>query len=294
MKSRREFIRDAGILAASLLVAPKLVNALGGPKKNIGIQLYTLRDIIGKDVQGTIQKIAQAGFKEVETYGYDAKSGFWKYSALDFKRLLDDNGLVSPSGHFAFEDFIDNGDIEVIKPFVEAANVLGSKYVVLPWLSEKNRKNVDDYKRVAEKLNLAGEYCKKQGLTVAYHNHGFEFTKFQDKTGLDILLQETDKKLVHFELDLYWTEFAGYNPTELFEQYPHRFKMWHVKDMDKKNKNWNTEIGNGKIDFKAIFTKAKLSGVKHIYLEQETNYQPNHIASINKSIHFIKDSLLKK
>lgn len=293
MSTRRNFIKETGLLAASLALAPSLSNAFAPAKRAIGIQLYSLRDIIGKDVKGVIQQVAKAGFKEVETYGYaPIKGSFWGLSPKEFKVLLDANGLYSPSGHFSFDNYISSGNLDDIKAYIEAANTLGSKYVVAPWLSENLRKSADNYKKVAERLNIAGELCMKSGINVGYHNHGFEFDKFGDKTGLDIILAETDPNLVYFELDLYWAVFAGHNPIDLFKKYPRRFKMWHVKDMDKAKKNWNTEIGNGSIDFKPIFAQASLSGVKHIYLEQETNYQPNHISSIKTSIDFIKRSLL--
>lgn len=293
MSTRRNFIKETGLLAASLALAPSLSNAFAPAKRAIGIQLYSLRDIIGKDVKGVIQQVAKAGFKEVETYGYaPVKGSFWGLSPKEFKVLLDANGLYSPSGHFSFDNYISSGNLDDIKAYIDAANTLGSKYVVAPWLSENLRKSADDYKKVAERLNIAGELCMKSGINVGYHNHGFEFDKFGDKTGLDIILAKTDPNLVYFELDLYWAVFAGHNPIDLFKKYPRRFKMWHVKDMDKAKKNWNTEIGNGSIDFKPIFAQASLSGVKHIYLEQETNYQPNHISSIKTSIDFIKRSLL--
>jgi sugar phosphate isomerase/epimerase len=292
MNTRRNFLKEIGLLSAALALSPQLLSAAGKSNKKVGIQLYTLRDIIGKDVSGVIQQVAKAGFKEVEPYGFDPKTGFWKYSAPEFKKLLDDNGLVAPSGHYGFEDFITSGNLDQLKPHVEAAATLKSKYVVLPWLSEQNRKNTDSFKLVADRLNQAGEYCKQNGMLAAYHNHGFEFDRLGNSTGLDILLAETDKNLVHFELDLYWAEFAKQDPIALFQKHPKRFKMWHVKDMDKQNRNWNTEIGKGNIDFKTIFAAAKTSGVKHIYLEQETNYKPDIIASINTSITYIKDQLL--
>ena len=294
MSTRRNFIKETGILAASLALAPSLSNAFAPRKKAVGIQLYSLRDIIGKDVKGVIEKVAKAGFKEVETYGYAPVNGsFWGLSPKAFKALLDANGLYSASGHFAFDNYVATGNLDDIKAYVDASNTLGSKYVVAPWLDDKLRKTADDYKRVAERLNVAGELCIKSGLNVGYHNHGFEFDKFGDKTGLDIMLAETDPNLVYYELDLYWAAHAGHNPIDLFKKYPGRFKMWHVKDMDKSNKEWNTEIGKGSIDFKSIFAKAELSGVKHIYLEQETNYKPDLIGSIKASIDYIKGSLLK-
>ncbi|WP_293302110.1 sugar phosphate isomerase/epimerase [Pedobacter sp. UBA4863] len=290
MSTRRNFIKETGILAASLALAPSLTKAFATVQKPIGIQLYTLRDIIDKDVKGVIEKVAKAGYKEVETYGYDpVKDSFWGLSAKDFKSLLDDNGLYSPSGHFGFDHYIKTGNLDDIKAYIDASSILGSKYVVAPYLGDDLRNN---YKLVAERLNKAGELCIKAGLNVGYHNHGFEFDKQGDKTGMDILLSETDPKLVRFELDLYWAAYAGHNPVDIFKKYPGRFKMWHVKDMDKTKKDWNTEIGKGSIDFKSIFAKASLAGVKHIYVEQETNYKPDHIGSITTSINYIKKSLL--
>lgn len=293
MSTRRNFIKETGLLAASLALAPSLTKAFTKPGRAVGIQLYSLRDIIGTDVKGIIQKVAKAGFKEVETYGYAPANGsFWGLTPKEFKALLDANGLYSPSGHFGFDDYVASGNLDDIKPYIEASNVLGSKYVVAPYLTDHLRKTADDYKKVAERLNTAGELCKKAGLKVGYHNHGFEFEKHGNQTGLDILLTNTDPNLVHFELDLYWAVYAGQNPVELFKKYPNRFKMWHVKDMDKTNRDWNTEIGKGSIDFKKIFAAASSSGVKHIYLEQETNYKPDHIGSITASVKYIKGSLL--
>lgn len=293
MTTRRNFIKETGLLAASFALAPSLTKAFAKPKKTVGLQLYSLRDIIGKDVKGVIEKVGKAGFKEVETYGYSPQEKkFWGLSAKEFKTLLDNNGLYSPSGHFGFDNYIQSGNLDDIKAYIEASNILGSKYVVAPYLGGELRQKPDMYKKVAERLNVAGELCIKSGLNVGYHNHGFEFDKHGDTTGFDVLLNETDPNLVYFELDLYWAVFAGHNPVDIFKKYPGRFKMWHVKDMDKADRKLNTEIGKGSVDFKSIFAKASLSGVKHIYLEQETNYKPDYIGSIKTSIDYIKGSLL--
>lgn len=129
-------------------------------------------------------------------------------------------------------------------------------------------------------------------MKLAYHNHDFEFKKFGNQTGYDILLQETDKKLVDFELDLYWAVRSGNDPLQLFKANPGRFTMWHVKDMDKSKADWNTEIGEGSIDFKAIFAESKLSGMKHFFVEQETNYSPNPSDSIKTSWEYVSKQLM--
>ncbi len=291
MKSRRDFLKETSLIAASLALAPAISNAFVRPKKAIGMQLYTLKDVIGKDITGTIEKVANAGFKEVETYNFNPKNNFWGLKPVAFKNLLDANGLTSPSGHFGFDDYLTSGNLDELKPYIEASNVLGSKYLVAPWLGEHLRKTADGYKRVTEKLNIAGEYCAKFNLSVGYHNHGFEFKKFGDTTGFDIMLTESDPNLVNFELDIYWAVFAGRNPLELFKKYPKRFKMWHIKDMSKTNRDHNTEIGNGIIDFKSIFKQATLAGTEHFYLEQETNYQPSEFESIKMSCDYIMHNL---
>ncbi|MGC4103045.1 sugar phosphate isomerase/epimerase family protein [Ferruginibacter sp.] len=170
---------------------------------------------------------------------------------------------------------------------------LGHSHIIIPWLKEENRKTIDQYKTLAERINKAGEICKGEGLQLAYHNHDFEFKDMNGEHGYDILLNNTDKNLVKFEMDLYWVVRAGYQPVEIFKKHPGRFPFWHVKDMDKADKTKNTEVGNGTVDFKTIFASAKLAGVTHYIVEQENNYVPDIYASIKASSGYTKTSLLK-
>ncbi len=289
MNSRRTFIKQSGLIAAGLAIAPSL--AFNAPKKAVGLQLYSLRNIIGKDVTGIIGKVAAIGYKEVETYGYSKKDGFWGLDAKSFSQLLKQNGLTAPSGHYDMSSFF-NGKTEDLKNYIEAAKITGGKYVVIPWLDSSIRKTADDYKKIADKLNLAGRMCKEAGLKLGYHNHDFEFKKFGDTNGLEIMLNGTDKKLVDFELDLYWAVRSKADPIWLFKQHPGRFKLWHVKDIDKVNPTVNTEIGQGAIDFKSIFTEQKLAGVKHYFVEHEFNYKPDELGSIKTSFGYVKNQLL--
>ena len=274
----------------AIALAPSL--AFSSKNKNIGLQLYTLRESFSSNVKKVVEQVAKAGFKEVETYGFSAKNGFFGTSAKEFKTILSANGLKSPSGHYDFGTFIKDGNPDVLKKAIEAANILENQYVTIPWLEESLRKSADDYKKIALKINQAAEICKESGLKLAYHNHAFEFTSFEGTTGYDILLGETDKKLVDFELDLYWVVRSGNDPLQLFKKNPGRFSMWHVKDMDQNNPDRNTEIGNGSIDFKSIFAEAKLSGVKHFFVEQETNYVPNPIESVKTSCQYVSKLLI--
>lgn len=291
MNSRRTFIKQSTLLATAVALTPSFVSATFA-KKPIGLQLYSLRDIIKNDIKGIISKVAAIGYKEVETYGYSKKDGFWGLDAKAFATLLKQHGITSPSGHFDTEDFMSGKGTDALKSYIEAANMLGSEYVTIPWLGAKIRQKADDYKKIAEKLNEAGRICKASGIKIAYHNHDFEFVKIDDTTGYNIMLSETDKKLVDFELDLYWAVRSGVDPLALFKAHPNRFKMWHIKDINKANKNENTEIGQGTVDFKSIFTGAKLAGVKHYFVEHEFNFKPDELGSIKTSFDYVSNQLL--
>lgn len=290
MIKRRDFLITSGLALGAVAIAPSL--AFSAKPKNIGLQLYTLRDEFSKNVKGVLEHVAKSGYKEVETYGYSGKNGFFGTSAKDFKKIMNDNGLKAPSGHYDFNSFIKDNNADFLKACIECAKQLESEYITVPYLDENLRHDLDGFKRVAQKINEAAVLCKQSGLKLAYHNHDFEFKKFGDKTGYDILLQETDKKLVDFELDLYWAVRSGNDPLALFKANPGRFTMWHVKDMDKSKAEWNTEIGDGSIDFKTIFAQAKLSGMKHFFVEQETNYSPNPAESIKTSCDYVTKQLI--
>ena len=292
MTTRRNFIKHTGLLAAGAAFLPSFSCSMSAAKPVVGLQLYILRDIIGKDITSIIEKVAAIGYKEVETYGYSKKDGFWGLDAKAFASLLKQNGLKSPSGHFDMDGFMEGKGSDNLKSYIEAANVLGNKYVTVPYLQESTRITADDYKKVASKLNEAASLCKSSGLRLAYHNHDFEFTKFGNTTGYEIMLNETDKNLVDFEMDLYWVVRSRVDPLLLFKAHPKRFTMWHIKDMDKKNNALNTEIGQGAVNFKSIFTEAKLAGVKHYFVEHEFNYKPDELGSIKTSFEYVNNELL--
>ena len=292
MTTRRTFIQQAGLLSTGLLINPSVFL----PKEKIvGLQLYSLRDVLPKDVKGTLAKVAKAGYKDLELYGYDhLKKSFFGYDAKAFKDIIASNGLKTTSGHYNPTDFMSGKGTADLEAQIEAAKVMGHEHLIIPYLSDDLRTKLDDYKVFADRLNKAGELCKKSGLQLAYHNHDFELKNWGDTTGLDIALQETDKNLVDFELDLYWVVRAAKDPVKYFQKYPGRFKAWHVKDMDKTNRDLNTEIGSGSIDYKRIFSYAKVAGVQHYFMEQENfvgNIDP--FTSITKSCKYIKTSLLK-
>lgn len=288
MISRRIFVQQAGLITAGILIKPSIL--LSKSHQKVGLQLYSLRNLISKDVRGTIKKVADIGFREVETYGYSTGNGFWGLTIKEFKNLLKSHNLKSPSGHYDFDPYLREGEVDSLKVNIETANRIGQKYLTVPFLNPLLRTNLDSYKTLAEKLNRAAILTKEAGLQLVYHNHDFEFMDFNGTSGYDILLQETDPSEIKFELDIYWTVRAGKDPIALFEQNPGRFSMWHVKDMDKLDKSF-TEVGAGSIDYKEIFTKAKLSGMKHYFVEQDI-IKIDPYVSISQSFQHIKNNIL--
>jgi len=290
MSNRKDFLQQSALLAAGLLFAPSCISAKSNMK--IGLQLYTLREIIGQNVPGVIKKVAQIGYQNVETYGFSSNDLFWGLKPKDFKSILDDNNLVSSSGHYSIEDFIRTDNKEELQLAIEAAKHVGQEYLTVPYLSEDLRLTADDFRMIADKLNQAAEMCKEADLKLAYHNHDFEFKDLGDgESGYKIFLKNTDPDLVQFEMDLYWIIRSGNDPLVLFNENPGRFVMWHIKDMDKANPEINTEVGAGSIDFKSIFKESKQSGLKHIFMEQE-NFSMDPFESIKESHDYIKKELI--
>lgn len=278
--------------AAAAALLPSFACSAAVKGKTVGLQLYSLREQIPQDVKGVIEKIAKAGYKEVETYGYSPKTGYWGMDARAFKNLLTANGLKSPSGHFGIDDFITSGDKELLKPIIEGAAAIDNHYFTVPYLGEPIRKSLEDYKKITGRLNEAAELVKQSGLKLAYHNHDFEFKPYEGgATGYELLLNGTDKNLISFEMDLYWVVRSGNDPVALFNKYPGRFVMWHVKDMDKANHALNTEVGTGTIDFRNIYKHARQAGLEHLIVEQE-NYKKDAFVSIKESFDYVNRELI--
>jgi sugar phosphate isomerase/epimerase len=280
---RREFIQTSSLAAAALMISPTLVNAKA--KSSIGLQIYTLRDTIFKDPKGVLKQVADFGYKELETFAY-GDSKIFGMSFSDFDKYVRDLGMQVCSGHYG----IDLAKSDKWQKAVDDAKAIDQKYMVVPYLQENERKSMDDYKKVIEALNKAGEVCSKNGIRFGYHNHAFEFDTVEGQIPYDLMLKELDPKHVGMEMDIYWVVRAGRDPLEYFQKYPGRFEQWHVKDMDKADKDRNADVGTGTIDWKAIFAKAKLSGMKHFYVEQES-YPGAPIDSVGASIKNLKNIL---
>lgn len=259
MIHRREFITNiAGGIAGGLLAKNTLAGLVKDGIDRIGLQLYTVRRELQKDFEGSLQHVAALGYKEVEFAGY------YDRTPQQVKAILDKNGLTAPSAHTQLQGMRQNLD-----QLLEAAHVIGHRYLVLAYLTAEERKTLDDYKRVIESLNKAGETCQKAGVQLAYHNHDFEFPPLDGVVPYDLMLKETSPKLVKMELDLYWITKAGQSAEKYFAANPGRFALAHVKDMDNTPKKFFTEVGRGVIDFKQLLPQAKKAGVKHFFVEQD-------------------------
>ncbi len=254
---------------------PSLMSCATAKERAIGIQLYTLKDIILKDVKGTLQQVANIGYKELELYGYgDGKVFNMPY--VDFHKMVSDMGLSVVSGHYltgqAFP-MMKGSLVNEWERAVEDAQKIGQKYMVIAWLHPDERKTLDDYKKVVELLNKANETCKQAGITLGYHNHEFEFVELEGQVPYYLMAQEMDSSIA-LELDIYWSTFAEVDAVELFDKYSGRIHLWHVKDMDKVQRNLQTDVGSGAIDYKRVFEAAEKSGLKHFFLEQEYFTRP--------------------
>ncbi|MFZ6012407.1 MAG: TIM barrel protein [Bacteroidota bacterium] len=282
---RRAFLQRSALATVGVLASPSLLHATKPKKYALGLQLYTLRDSIFKDPKGVLQKVAGYGYKELETFAYnDGKIFGMDFS--EFAKFTRDLGMKVTSGHYGLDLVRGDG----WEKCVTDAKAIGQEFMVMPYLVESERRSIDDYKRVCDILNKAGEICNKHGIRLQYHNHAFEFDKLGGQIPYDMMLAALDNKKVGMEMDIYWIVRAGYDPLTYFKKYPGRFEQWHVKDMHKSDRDRNADVGTGSIDFKSIFAQAKISGLKHFYVEQET-YPGDPMDSVGASAKNLKTIL---
>jgi sugar phosphate isomerase/epimerase len=275
--NRRHFLNLAAGGASLALLQSSGLAANGRRVKPVGLQLYTIRDAMQKDFEGSLQRVAQIGYEEVEFAGY------FNRTPQQVKQLLKKNKLRAPSTHIGLAAFRDQ-----LTENIKMAKVIGHKYLVCPSLPQNERQSIDDYKRLAALFNRIGADCRKAGLTFAYHNHAFEFEAMEGRLPYDVLLEETDPKLVTMELDLYWMVRAGHDPLQYFDRYPGRFALFHVKDMGEAPGHDFAEVGRGTLDFKSIFQASKKAGARHFIVEQDRT-PGDPFESIRISWEYLKD-----
>ncbi|MFL6306105.1 MAG: sugar phosphate isomerase/epimerase family protein [Candidatus Sulfotelmatobacter sp.] len=287
--NRRRFLETAATISAATLFSSRFGWAAGEHKINkIGVQLYTVRDLMKEDFDGTIAKVAQVGYKEVEFAGY------FGHTAQQVKDILQKNGLTAPSTHVQYDELD-----EKFPSVIEFSKTVGMDYIICPWIPEELRKSPDIWKQASDKFNKCGEQTKKAGMQFGYHNHWFEFLPTNGKLPYDELLKDCNPDLVKMEMDLCWAVAAGADPVKYFEKYPGRFPLVHVKDLKTKPKitsggaqNYGdtvdlTEVGSGIIDWKRIFAHAQQAGIKHYIVEHDHPKQP--IESITKSYQYLEN-----
>lgn len=279
--------------AATLIALPDFALKTR-PKYQMGLQLFTIRDAMEKDPVGSLKKVADLGYADLETYGYDvATDSYYGYKAKAFKQILDDLNLTATSGHYGFSDYFEKSDENLrsyVAQCIEGAQALDKKYITWPWLHPQYR-TLENFKLLAEKLNTIGEQVAAAGMGFAYHNHDFEFTAYSGQTAYDIILKRTDPQLVKLQMDLYWVMHSSQSsPAELIARHPGRYVMWHIKDMDKNTRDY-TELGNGSIDYRGMLSGINTDALKYYYLEQGGNYAHNSMQSIADSASYFKKHL---
>ena len=292
MISRRIFVAAAGASVASLAagcrsrVSPRapVSGARAGNAaqlNRVGVQLYTVRDRMEKDFAGTLERLAQIGYREVEFAGY------FNNTPEQVRTLLDRLKLSAPSVHVMLDALQKD-----LPGQIRSARTIGHEYLTVPALLEPlmgRPTGADYWQRTAAEFNRIAKLLHAEGLGFAYHNHAFEFERLADgRTGYDVLLAETDPTLVKFELDLFWATFAGSDPLAMFEKNPGRYAMWHVKDMrgveearrqaaapgsvtQKMQEAMSrlAAVGTGEIDFRPIFAHAQQAGLQHFFVEND-------------------------
>jgi len=265
---RKDFIKISSLGFLGLYSCG--MSHLTNKKNTLAIQLYTVRDAIAENPEKTLEKLSAMGFTGLEIYGYNGT--FFGKNRNEFKNILSNTGMTVISSHHTTGILHkEQGTLlENWEKSVEDLHFIGSQYMVCSYLFPEER-ILENYRKLPELLERSGETAKKAGIQFAYHNHDFEFDKFDDtQTVYDFILNAASPDLVKMELDLYWMAKAGIDPLLYFDKYPKRFPLWHVKDMNSATKDF-TEIGNGSIDFQRIFKAKEKAGLRHWFLEQDSS-----------------------
>jgi len=244
--------------------------ALAQKAAPVGLQLYSFRDAFAKDIPGTMAKVRQMGFREIET------AGTYGLSLSAYRQLLDQHGLKAISTGASFEDLATN-----LPKVITEAKAIGAKYVVCTWIPHYGDQFTPfDAEKAVDVFNTAGSILTDNGLTFCYHTHGYEFQTYKDGTFFDYMADNLDPKFVNFEMDVFWVKEPGYDPVALLQKYPKRFLLMHLKDRKPGTPNSNTghadvesnvTLGQGDVGIAAIMKQARKLGVKHFFIEDESS-----------------------
>lgn len=275
--NRRHFPHcSMATVAATALLGPAAARSAraGSVPDAIGIQLYSLRDVFASGVVGALEALHRMGYRELEFAGYADRP------PAVLRALLDTLGLTAPAVHVSL------GAVRADLPGVlDACHAVGHRFLVVPWLPDEERADLDGYRRFADEMNRIGQQTSAAGVRLAYHNHDVEFETFgTDRPAYDALVEALDPALVDLELDLYWVTKAGHDPVAYFERYPGRFPLWHVKDA-RGPENTMADVGAGDIDWVRLFAASETAGLRHAFVEHDG--PADSLASAHASIDFL-------
>lgn len=273
--NRRSFLAVASGSLASLALGSR-ASAMHTARRlgRIGVQLYTIRDALKADLDGSLARVAATGYQEVELAGYQS------HTVAEFRAALVRHGLAAPSTHIAMERVRDE-----LPKVLDEAHELGHQFVVCPNVPDE-KAGLDGYRKAADVLNHAGAIAKQSGIRIGYHNHGTELAPINGVRPYDVMLERTDPALVAMEMDIFWMVQGGGDPLAYFRKYPGRFRMVHVKDMDGSPAKRMVDVGKGIIDWKAIFAQAGEGEIEHYFVEHDQ--APDPFASIAASYAYLR------
>ena len=271
---RREFVIKSSLITTSILAPMSLSSCNSSSSQNrVGIQLYSVRDEMNKNPKETLKNIASYGYRYIE--GYEGDLGlFWGMSNVEYKNYLDSLGLTMIASHCG-----DTNNLVSFNEKCQQASEIGVEYLICPWA--ECERSVDGFKSIAKTFNECGEIAKKYNMQFSYHNHDYSFKKIDGVFLQDILMNETQKDLVEYEMDIYWVYAAGEDPKEWFDKHPGRFTYCHVKDyISLQNGNFEScTLGKGIIDFPSILSHGKTRGLTTLIVEQEAYTDTSQLES---------------
>ena len=298
MNTRRYFLKvsTAGVIGSMVLGPVACTSSVDKKSFGVGLQLYTIRDAMAEDLIGSLQKVADLGYKYVELANY-SNGKFYGHSPKEFKKIINDLGIEILSSHTQVEAA--GITIENAQKMADDHAELEVEYCVQPWVNDEDR-NIESYKKMIGDWNQVGVVMKEVGIQFGYHNHNFEFANIDGIVPYyDIFLPEMDAGLITMELDMYWATKAGQDPVEMFEKYPGRFQLWHLKDMAEKSapyfeieKDDITSVGAGLIDFKRIYAARETAGMKNFFVEDDNQGNGKPFEGIQTSIDNLASKIL--
>lgn len=283
MSTRRDFLRKSALVMAAVPLIKSEVMASSRASAKTGLALYTIRDAMGKDPAAALAATAETGYDWIEAADHrDGK--FYGMKPKEFGKLVKKCGLIPVSSHSGLRP-------ENYERMIDDAAEAGMKYIMLPSLPGDWSSTIDGYQRAADFFNKAGERSKKAGIAFGFHNHQVEFHEINGRVPYDILLEQSDPKLVTFEIDLAWITAAGKDPVAYFKKYPGRFEVWHLKDLSPEKQD--ATLGEGIIDFRPIMAEARTAGMKYWFIEQDNCRTHTPMESIKISRDYFLEKLAK-